>query len=295
MTQSIFEYTRDNILVIPQALFAMQDVRVLRQYGDSVIFYKCPEQDLIDIEFYTSTPCLVYIESGVEVLTNSQNQTIELQPGSAIFLPQGVNLHSDYVKKTSTLQAYLVFFDQSVITEFLTCRQDKGKATATPGSHCIIQDATGDILAFFNSIHSDIHSQAYFRTKLLELLHLVAWKSDQQEFLATLLSRKVVSPKRNLMRLLDRHDVLHLSVSDLARISGRSLSSFNRDFKTMFQATPYKWLRERRLAYARELLDSGEVSVTEAASEVGYENVSNFIKAFKGQYGQTPKQIKMCK
>jgi len=293
--KTIFEHTLKNILVIPQALFAMKDVTVLRHQGSSAIFRKHLEKNLVDIEFYTNHPCLIYIESGYEVLTNSNNDMVKLHSGSAIFLPQGSNLHSDYVNKTESLKAYLVFFDEQVITEYLS----KVKGKSAPSTHStryyILDDKGGDINNFFSSISLEITEPSYLSVKLQELLHIIAWKGNACDFHGLLLKSSTISPKRNLQRLLEKHDILHLSVSDLAKISGRSLSSFNRDFKAIYKVPPQKWLREKKLARAKELLDRDGFSVTEAASEVGYENVSNFIKAFKLKYGKTPKQIKMDK
>ncbi|NIR93937.1 MAG: helix-turn-helix transcriptional regulator, partial [Gammaproteobacteria bacterium] len=78
-----------------------------------------------------------------------------------------------------------------------------------------------------------------------------------------LLAKSTVSPKRNITRLLEAHDVLNLSVSDLAHISGRSLSSFNRDFKAIYQVPPQQWLRDKRLSHAKELLSQQGLSVTD--------------------------------
>ena len=41
---------------------------------------------------------------------------------------------------------------------------------------------------------------------------------------------------------------------------------------------------------AEQLLQKKEMTVTELAYEVGYENISYFIKAFRTKYGQSPKQ-----
>lgn len=293
--KSIFEHTQKNILVIPQALFSMKDVTVLKQHRNSMIFYKRLEQDLVDIEFYTNTPCFIYIETGFEILTNSDNHTIELHPGSAIFLPQGLNLNSDFVKKTDSLTAYLVFFSEQVITSFLTNAKNARTGNESSKHYCLLQDEDDVFISFFNTFKSAIEDPGYLLTKLQELLHLIAWKDHENEFFSLLLSMHSISPKRNLVRLLESHDLLHLSVSDLAHISGRSLSSFNRDFKEIYKTPPKKWLQEKRLTRARELLDQEALSVTEAALEVGYENISNFIKAFKLRYGQTPKQIQLGK
>jgi AraC-like DNA-binding protein len=48
-----------------------------------------------------------------------------------------------------------------------------------------------------------------------------------------------------------------------------------------------RWRQQLRLLAALELLGAGE-SVTRVAFEVGYEDVSSFISAFKGAMGETP-------
>lgn len=290
--KTIFDYTQSHVLIIPQALFAMQDVIVLKQHLNSVIFYKCIEHDLLDIEFYTNTPCFIYIESGYEEIINSNNEVIGMRAGSGIFLPQGLNLHSDFVKKTEALKAYLVFFEQEVIDDYLQHMKRKRAGTKVEQNYCLVNEDEGQFSHFFQSIKNDITAPDYLRVKLLELLHLIAWHDCKDIFIPLLLSMKTQSPKRNLVRLLEKTDILSLTVNDLAHISGRSLSSFNRDFKALYHTSPKKWLQERRLARAKELLNTEQLSVTQVASEVGYENVSNFIKAFKIQYGITPKKIK---
>lgn len=295
--KTIFEHTQSNVLVIPQALFAMQDVTVLRQHKNSAIFYKSLEQDLVDIEFYTNTPCFIYISRGREVITNSNNETIELREGAGIFLPQGLSLHSDFVKETTSLKAYLVFFDDEVVLSYLSkikpSKTNKNHTHQENPSFCLIEGKQV-FNTFFDSLLPDIQDPAYLNIKLQELLHLVA-RQDEQGLLQLLLStRKRVAPKQNFVRLLEALDVVHLTVSDLANISGRSLSSFNRDFKDAYQETPKKWLQDKKLSRAKELLLGKELSVTDVALTIGYDNVSAFIKAFKLKYGVTPKQIKLA-
>jgi AraC-like DNA-binding protein len=292
---TIYEYTRNNVLVIPQALFSMKDVTVLSGHRDSAILYKCLEHNLVDIEFYTNTACFVYIESGYEMLTNSNNDTIELHSGSAIFLPRGLNLHSDFVKRAESLKAYLVFFDEQVITNYLSNVKSTGTFNEDEQGFYSLKEESGEFMKYFKSIQYGVNDPGYLDVKLQELLYLVAWKGKKCAFIRMLLSMNRMSTKRNLVRLLEKHDLIHLSVSDLAHISGRSLSSFNRDFKAIYKVSPKKWLQEKRLTRAKDLLVGKGFSVTETASEVGYDNVSNFIKAFKLKYGLTPKQLKLAK
>ncbi|MDD1795463.1 helix-turn-helix transcriptional regulator [Enterovibrio sp. ZSDZ42] len=288
---TIYEYTQSNILVLPQALFALKDVSVLMHRGDAVIFRKHLEQDLMDIEFYTNQPCLIFIESGRETLTNSDNDTIELHAGSAILLGQGLNLHSDFVKSTETLKAYLVFFDELMVVEYLKKAKRDVRVSSAEQGFCVLADKDNCLANFFTTIQSDITSSSYLDVKLQELLHLLAFVGDKDTIHA-LLSKKAISTKRNLHRLLESDEVLFLTIRDLAQLSGRSISSFNRDFKRIYRITPQKWLRDKRLTHANTLLERGTISVTDVALEVGYDNVSNFIRVFKLKYGKTPNQIK---
>ncbi|WP_125783050.1 helix-turn-helix domain-containing protein [Pseudoalteromonas rubra] len=289
--KTIYEHTQSNVLVIPQALFAMKDVAVLCHHRNSAVFYKSLEQDLVNIEFYTNTPCFIFIEHGKEAITNSNNDMVELRAGAAVFLPQGLNLQSDFVKETDALRAYLVFFDDDVVSDYLS--KVKGPLACDERNDTfVIPDGGDEFAAFFASIRAEITTSAYLNVKLQELLHLIAWRDNQHIFNALLATRKRIPAKQNLARMLQTLDVLHLSVSDLAQLCGRSLSSFNRDFKESYQMTPKKWLREKKLAKAKALLAGNELSVTQVAMAVGYDNVSAFIKAFKLKYGVTPKQIK---
>ncbi|MCJ8298843.1 MAG: AraC family transcriptional regulator [Pseudomonadales bacterium] len=293
--KTLSQYCANNILVIPQALFGMPDVTTLMQDGDSAILYKCLQQDLTDVEFYTNVPCLVYIESGTETITSADNEIHQLKSGSAILLPRGANLHSDFVQSTEQLRAYLLFFDNQLISEFLS----NFKAVAKPGNqsvglfklHC-----KNSLELYFNSLQQ-LHQQkvcspALLKLKLLELLHLIYLQAPS---LVDALAQKAHGKKnkRNLQRLLDNNQVLNLSISDMANLSGWSLSSFSRDFKALYKMPPKQWLQQRRMSQAHQLLLDTDQSVTDVALTLGFENISHFIKLFKQQYQVTPKQIKL--
>ncbi|NQZ22030.1 MAG: AraC family transcriptional regulator [Colwellia sp.] len=292
--KTVAEYSENNILVIPQSLFSMTDVVPLLHDGNSAIFYKNLEHDLVDVEFYTNTPCIIYIENGQETITTSENKTYELHANTAFFLPQGINLHSDYVQTSGNLKAYLIFFNDDVITDFLSTVKHIDKQIQP--SELIKIKCGNSIEMYFCSIQllkqNGINSRELVRVKLLELLHLLTL-CDKDFFQAVLLSKNIVkSPKRNLNRLLTNADTSTLTISDLANLSGRSISTFTRDFKATFNMTPKKWLQDKRLSRAHELLMHTEFTVTHIALDLGYENVSHFIKSFKDKYKTTPKQLK---
>lgn len=96
---------------------------------------------------------------------------------------------------------------------------------------------------------------------------------------------------------IDLHDFMEknyradLSMSEFARASGRSLSTFKRDFKKMSELSPERWLTDRRLRAAHELLKRG-ARVTDTCFDVGFKNVSHFSAIFKKKFGKTPGEVR---
>lgn len=83
-----------------------------------------------------------------------------------------------------------------------------------------------------------------------------------------------------------------LSLSELAMLSGRSLSSFRRDFLAIYNMTPSAWLRQRRLQKAREMLLNTTMTVSDVCYTLGFESLAHFSRLFKNQYGYPPSRAR---
>ena len=78
------------------------------------------------------------------------------------------------------------------------------------------------------------------------------------------------------------------SLLELARQVGINKNKLNQGFHQVFGTSVFDYLRIRRLERARELLESKERNVTEAAFDVGYAQQRNFSRAFKKHFGTNP-------
>ena len=72
-----------------------------------------------------------------------------------------------------------------------------------------------------------------------------------------------------------------ITVEELARHVGVDRSHLFRIFKKMLGISPQEYLLNLKLARARELMESTELSVTEIMYSCGFNDLSNFSKQFK--------------
>lgn len=82
-----------------------------------------------------------------------------------------------------------------------------------------------------------------------------------------------------------------LSVGSLHSLCGISDTYFRNLFIARFGCSPKKYILQRRLNHAKNLLDSGEcAAVSQAARLSGFEDALYFSKVFKARYGYPPSQ-----
>ena len=87
---------------------------------------------------------------------------------------------------------------------------------------------------------------------------------------------------------LDRHYIEHISVESLARRANLSVSHFTARFRELTGLPPKAYTTRLRLAQATHILAETDVSVTEAASRVGFESPAQFSRTFRRHIGQSP-------
>lgn len=95
---------------------------------------------------------------------------------------------------------------------------------------------------------------------------------------------------QKLLAVVETNKYNKLTLKELAFLSNMSVSSFKREFVKQYAQSPIKWFQDQRLEYASLLLKQEQKRASDIYTEIGYENLSSFIQAFKSKYGVTPKQ-----
>lgn len=290
-------YFHLSMKILPQLFYQTPEVRKVLVDGLSCVIYKEIKGPVYHKEGYVSTHAIVVVRKGQLRAENDKGFLANVDEGQMLFLPKGLYYISDIIPEKDVFEAIVLFFDEELIRTFVNSIDLKYKKDKCV-THLIL-DVNKDLQVFMDSLLAmydgkhDIH-RSITKLKLLEFLHLV--KSTQKtdcflDALATLNNKERIG----LQAFMAANFSKPLGIEDYAYLTGRSVSSFRRDFIAQFGVSPKHWLIEKRMERSHDLLSSGQMNVAEVAAESGYENLSHFIKAFHKRYGAPPKQFVMQK
>ncbi len=226
----------------------------------------------------------VVLSHGIVDLVVSQNEMTLLKKGKLYDIQKVIDSNSGHYR------GMLFCLKDDLIRAFLM-NSEKVKAKPVNGELRSRVHAMNDCLhTFIQSLdsyfkyNSEVHL-GQFRLKLNEMLYYLGIGNES---LFNELIQLDTSVKADLQQIIEKYSTSPISLENLAVISGRSLSSFKRDFKKIYNAAPATWLRQKRLTKAKELLESTELPVSEICFATGFENVSHFSRVFKQYYGNSP-------
>lgn len=91
-----------------------------------------------------------------------------------------------------------------------------------------------------------------------------------------------------VVEYIEAHFAAPIVMDDLAKVAGMSTIQFSRSFKKAVGLTPHAFLTDRRLAEAKFLLKSSQLSITEVALAAGFGSSAHFASVFSRKVGATP-------
>jgi AraC family transcriptional regulator len=100
------------------------------------------------------------------------------------------------------------------------------------------------------------------------------------------------TPISRVLRQLESRIAQPQALSELARTAGLSRYHFLRVFKGVTGVTPHQWLLRARLREAARRLTTSRDPITDIALDVGFEDLSNFIRSFRAEFGVSPSRYR---
>lgn len=238
---------------------------------------------------------LLYVSSGrVEIVFGGERVTAG--PGDCVFLRKDYRVLVDAWSPLdgAPFRSIALFFCRKfLMSYFRTVSRDSLPLNAKPSSSPVLKIPAGpELESLFISLipyldaPEDLSEEVAWM-KRMEGLRMVL--ATDRDFHASLFD--FTSPwKIDLLSFMEENYMHDLSLPEFARYTGRSLSSFKRDFKKISDLTPEKWVIRRRLDDAHDLLSKGNRRVGDAMLESGFKDPAFFSRAYKNRFGYPPRE-----
>jgi AraC-like DNA-binding protein len=225
-----------------------------------------------------------HIKLGDNQYSVHKNEMILIKKASAI----ESHKQGDPLKEYA-YESIMFFLKEEFLMAFIRMNEIKSIKTNEQAS-VTVQPFGERLLKFLDSIkpyfrEPETIDSGLVKIKMLELLYDLAY-ADKNLLLQLIQLKQQV--RSDLMRVMEENYLNPVSLSDLAYLSGRSLSTFRRDFQSAFHITPAEWIRNKRMGKAQEFLRSTDMSVADICYHTGYENVSHFSRLYKSFFGCNP-------
>ena len=200
--------------------------------------------------------------------------------------------YTKFKDEHNTFEKIIITLDEPFLRSFLERHPLSAGVFENDHSFLFVQDDKM-IRNFIQSLEpyynaGDQINQTFVDVKREELL-LILLKNDPR--LADVFFNFGTPEKINLEEFMNRNFRFNISLERFAFLTGRSLSSFKRDFKKIFGINPGSWLKKKRLEEAYFQIGKQKEKPSNVYLEVGFEDLSHFSFAFKKEFGLTPTEV----
>jgi len=252
----------------------------------------CSEDLFKDVYFAANS--LYYVESGSAVLT-TMNEKVTAKKGEIVLIRQHSKLDIQKLKdkKGNDFKSIIFYLFPDFVKAFVKHTKEKRKQ-ADPvasnniihiGKHRLLDDFHQSLLPLFD--HKQLNNSDIKQQTFTALSHL----SEHNKDLLTFLTHNSKPIKIDLYEFMIHTAVYNYSVAELARLTGRSISVFKRDFRAVFETTPHQWLIRKKIDYAEHLLKDKKMKSSDFYFMLGFNELSHFSSAFKKVKGISPSQV----
>jgi AraC-like DNA-binding protein len=212
----------------------------------------------------------------------------QVLPGS-IFLLTPADFHELESVAGTSLDCYNVVIDAFLLEDTVGHLLPSGlDATAWTLHDC------GDLEGYFRRIHEERQAalpgagemtHALLQCLLVEFTRRCASVARTPDHSASMSDN---SSMRRAVRFIDRHFREQLTLAGVAAQAHLSPNYFSERFREFTGTSFQTYLQQRRLHFARSLLASTGLGVTEVCHAAGFNSLSHFGRAYRNRYGESP-------
>jgi len=246
--------------------------------------------------YFLKDHLLLIVRSGVYTLRFGE-RTYTVRSNELMFIHKSIAVEFD--KKGDPDYDYaidymMVFLNDKIVDEFFEFAAIKPIYPVDDMIPVTVFPTNERIKSYIESLRPYIQNpkdvnEGLIRVKLMELLFHVA---DSNERFLYQLMQPINKDRGSIAKIMEENITNPVSLNDLAFLSGRSLATFKRDFQAIYHTSPLKWIRNRRLDKAKEMLVETNLTITDICFSSGFENIAHFSKVFKDKFGTPPSEFR---
>ena len=206
--------------------------------------------------------------------TDAQGRVTDVGQNDIVYLPRGSRYTVDLIGDNSTETIRMIRIN------FTLEDSNHEPFVLSPDVVCLWHDIMGEFKTSFQDIRNtycSTQNKLAVTSLFLGLLNKLTARDSE--------------PDLSMERCGDfiRENVMQeLTVPGLASRYQVSVTTFRKRFKEIYGVTPVKYINDRKMETACELLHSGDISIEEIVRLLGYYDTSYFYKRMKADCGLTP-------
>jgi AraC-like DNA-binding protein len=197
----------------------------------------------------------------------------------------------NYPKDGLPHKTVVMLLTAEILRDFYDRIDLKTKSTPIPGirsfsNHPLLESCLASLIPYFEVKEPFPQNLALLKiTEAISILRTIDPDID------SVLTNFEDPYKVELVSFMERNYMFNMPLDKFGYLTGRSLTTFKRDFKKAFNTTPQKWLTQKRLELAHYQLAEKKRKPVDVCYETGFENLSHFSFAFKKQFGYAPTSL----
>lgn len=240
----------------------------------------------------TKDHSLVYLYSGKLIIEEDGKETT-IYPGECVFIRRNHRVKmTKFYSGEDQYKGITMTFKRNFLREFYSQLEKSAipQNTRVPEESIFPISLRPDVVSLFQSL------TPYFDSSISPTEDIIRLK-EQEGVYCLLNINKDFFPvlfdftepwKIDILDFLNENYMDGLTMEEIASYTGRSLSTFKRDFAKISDLSPQKWLIKKRLEVAYDKIKNENKKVSDIYTDVGFKNLSHFYVAFKKQYGFSP-------
>ncbi|MCB9330725.1 MAG: helix-turn-helix transcriptional regulator [Lewinellaceae bacterium] len=261
------------------------------RYITADIKLSCYEDKLFKAEVVFDHHMLVWFISGETKIIQADKDYL-FKAGDIFLIPRNqLATIINYPKDGLPHKSVVMHLSIDRLRAFYANQNIKTKAGATQkilslGKHPLLESCLASLIPYF-----DVRDKFPENIASLKITEAISILRTIDKSIDNILANFEEPYKIDLASFMERNYMFNMPLEKFGYLTGRSLTTFKRDFYKLYNQTPQRWLTQKRLELAHYQIAEKNRKPVEVYLETGFENLSHFSFAFKKQFGLTPTEL----